>query len=36
MIGNVPELRIARINVTSDARPTRGDEKQVNALCVRA
>lgn len=35
LIAEVPELRIDRIDVTSDVRPGRADEKWLNAWCVR-
>lgn len=36
LVAEVPELRIDRIDVTSDVRPDRGNEKWLNAWCVRA
>ena len=35
LVANVPELRIDHIDVTSDVRPGRTDEKWLNAWCVR-
>lgn len=35
LVAEVPELRIDRIDVTSDVRPGRGNEKWLNAWCVR-
>ena len=35
-IADVPEPVINRIEVASDVHPGRGDEKLVNAWCVRA
>ena len=34
LVAEVPELRIDRIDVTSDVRPDRGNEKWLNAWCV--
>ena len=36
LVAEVSELRIERIDVTSDVRPDRGNEKWLNAWCVRA
>lgn len=35
LIADIPGLRIDRIDVTSDVRPGRADEKWLNAWCVR-
>ena len=35
LITNVSELEIDRIDVTSDVRPGRSNEKWLNAWCVR-
>ena len=35
LVAGVPELRIDRIDVTSDVRPGRENEKWLNAWCVR-
>lgn len=36
LVAEIPELRIDCIDVTSDVRPDRGNEKWLNAWCVRA
>lgn len=36
LVAEVPELRIDRIDVTSDVRPDRGNEKWLNAWCTRS
>lgn len=35
LVAEIPELRIERIDVTSDVRPGRGNEKWLNVWCVR-
>lgn len=35
LIAEVPGLRVDRVDVTSDVRPGRSDEKWLNAWCVR-
>ena len=35
LVAEIPELRIDRIDVTSDVRPGRGNEKWLNAWCMR-
>lgn len=35
LIAEVPGLRVDRVDVTSDVRPSRSDEKWLNAWCVR-
>ena len=35
LTAKVPELEIDRIDVTSDVRPGRADEKWLNIWCVR-
>ena len=35
LVAEIPELRIERIDVTSDVRPGRADEKWLNVWCVR-